>query len=58
MRRVGGGAFERLEVREQMLDEKCADGNDAEQGMELAPKKGSALTGAQRLYACDGAWAS
>ena len=34
---IGGGAFEGLEVREQVLDEKGADGDDAQQRMQLAP---------------------
>ena len=37
---VGDGPFERLEVGEQMLKEECAQGDDAQQRMQLAPEKG------------------
>ena len=51
LRAVGDGAFERFEVREQVLEQKSADGNDAEQRMQLAPEEGVSLAGAQRLNA-------
>ena len=38
---VGSGALERLEVREQVLEQKCADGDDAQQRMQLAPDETS-----------------
>ena len=51
LRRVGRGAFQRLEVGDEMLQQKCADGNDAEQGMQLVPEERVAFAGAKRLYA-------
>jgi hypothetical protein len=40
-------AFEGLEVREQMLQQEGADGNDAQQRVQLAPEEGGSLAGAQ-----------
>ena len=54
---VGDGAFERLEVREQVLEQKGADGDDAEQRMQLVPEEGVSLAGAQRLDAAAERWA-
>ena len=48
---VGEGAFEGLEVGEEVLEQEGADGDDAEQGVELAPEKGGSLAGAQGLDA-------
>ncbi len=48
---VGDRPLQRFEVREQVLEEKRADGNDAEQRMQLAPDKTRALPRAQRLNA-------
>ena len=48
---VGEGAVPGLEVRDDVLDEEGADGDDAGEGMELAPKEGVSLPGAQRLHA-------
>src|SRR5664280_1022037 len=44
LRSVGDGAFERFEVRQQVLEKKGADGDDAEERMELAPNEGGSLT--------------
>ena len=48
---VGGGAFEGLEVGEQMLEEEGADGDYAEQRVQFAEEKGVSLGGAQGLDA-------
>ena len=44
---VGEGAFEGLEVGEDVLDEEGADGDYAEQRVEFVPEKGGSLAGAQ-----------
>ncbi len=48
---VGDRALQRFEVREQVLQQKRADGNDAQQRVQLVPDKTRALPGAQRLHA-------
>ncbi len=54
---VGEGAFEGLEVGEQVLQEEGADGDDAQQRVQLVPEKGGSLAGAQRLERRAGLWA-
>src|SRR5215469_2568098 len=49
---VGDGALEGFKVREQVLEEECADGNDAEERVQAAPDEGVSLAGAERLHAC------
>ena len=44
---VGGGAFERLKVGEQVLDQEGTDGHNAGEGVELAQQEGVSLTGAK-----------
>ena len=43
---VGDGALEGLEVREQVLQKKRADGDNAQQRVQLVPEETCALTGA------------
>jgi hypothetical protein len=43
LRGVGGGAFERFEVGEDVLDEKGADGDDAGERVQLAQQERVAL---------------
>ena len=59
---VGERAVEGLDVGEDVLDEECADGDEAGEGVQLAPEEGVAGVGAERLDfldprtgACDGA---
>jgi hypothetical protein len=40
-----------LEVREDVLKQKCADGNNSRERVQLTPDKGVALTGPERLDA-------
>ena len=44
-------ALQCFEVREQMLKQKSANGNDTEQRVQLVPDEAGALTRAQRLRA-------
>lgn len=46
---VGNRAFQRFEVRKQVLDEERADGNDAEQRVQLTPDEAGALPRTQWL---------
>ena len=48
---VGEGAVEGLEVGDDVLDEEGADGDDAGEGVQLAPEEGVSFTGAERLHA-------
>ena len=50
---VGEGAVDGLEVRDDVLDEEGADGDDAGEGVELAPEEGVALAGAEWLDAAE-----
>jgi hypothetical protein len=56
LRAVGDGAFEGLKVREQVLEQEGADGDDAEQRVQLAPDEGGSLAGAQGLDAAADSW--
>ena len=48
---IGDGAFERFEVRQDVLDEEGADGYDSGQTMKLAQQEGVSLASAERFYA-------
>jgi hypothetical protein len=48
---VSCGSFERLEVGEQVLEQECADGDNAQQGVQLAPEERGSLSGSNWLDA-------
>ena len=52
---VGERAVEGFDVGEDVLDEECADGDEAGEGVQLAPEEGVAGVGAERLNFLDSA---